>query len=87
MASLVEQVFAPAITAGRDGSQPDPAALEAISRTLAEDPAILRECPPAQLYLLLTEAIGGRRPDAAMQVLCRNAGRFYKPIMRGATEP
>ncbi|MFO7565832.1 MAG: HD domain-containing protein [Enhygromyxa sp.] len=69
MVSLVEQLLAPAITAGREGSLPDPAALEAISRTLGDDPAILRGCPPAQLYPLLTEAICGRRPDLAMQVL------------------
>ena len=69
MASLVEQLLAPAISAGRDGSQPDPAGLDAIAHTLAEDPALLGECPPALLYRLLTEAICGRRPDAAMQVL------------------
>lgn len=67
MASIVEQLLAPAIEAGRGSSQPDPAALEAIACSL--DPAVLRECPPDQLHQLLTEAIGGRRPDLAMQVL------------------
>jgi poly(A) polymerase len=69
MATLVEQLLAPAIAAGRDGSPPDPDALQAIVGTLASDPTPLRSCPPAQLYALLTEAICGRRPDLAMQVL------------------
>jgi poly(A) polymerase len=69
MAMLVEQLIAPAIAAGRDGSQPDPAALQAISSSIADDPAPLRACPPEQLYQQLTEAICGRRPDVAMQVL------------------
>lgn len=69
MATLVEQLLAPAIAAGRDGSPADPAALETIARTLADDPAPLLACSPELLYELLTEAICGRRPDAAMQVL------------------
>jgi poly(A) polymerase len=69
MAMPVEQLLAPAIAAGSDGSQPDPAALEAIARTLADDPTPLRACSPTLLHELLTAAICGRRPAAAMQVL------------------
>lgn len=69
MAKLVEQLLAPAIAAGRDGSQPDPETLEAIARTLADDPSLLRSSSPEQLYQGLTAAICGRRPDSAMQVL------------------
>lgn len=69
MPSLVEQLFAPVISAGRDGTQPDPDRIDALARMLADDRALLRGCPPVQLYGVLTEAICGRRPDAAMQVL------------------
>jgi poly(A) polymerase len=69
MAPLIEQLLAPAIAAGRDGSPPDPAALAAIARIIQMGLAPLRACSPTHLYELLTAAICGRRPDLAMQVL------------------
>ncbi len=65
----LEQVFAPAIRAGHDGTAPSAAQREAIAGALAEQPELLRDCPPALLYERLTAAITGRRPDAAMQAL------------------
>jgi len=69
MPSSVEQLLAPALAAGRDGSQPEPALVSAIARELRDDPATLQGCSPASLYTLLTAALCGRRPDAALQVL------------------
>ncbi len=69
MAAHVEELFAPAIAAGRDGSEPDSTLREGIARSLAEDPRVVRACSPVERYELLTAAICGRRPDAAMQVL------------------
>ena len=67
MATSLAQLLAPVIAAGRDGTMPSSDQREAIAGALAADPARLDD--PAELYTVLTAAICGRRPDAAMQAL------------------